>query len=379
MRRTTVAAAVLSVLALSSVTPAVAAERPVTARADGYGNGYNNVVGDKGAFQRIFVVGDSRIPVYSLDFRRSVAMGAETTYSAVARRSSGVSQVDRAADIAVRSSRIGEVLSDANAEAAAVQLAIWMLTNELDPAPTGAVNAPVRKRAESLAASATAIPGGDRELTIGMTARVSGSGEGRRLTVYVTAAGAALVGIPVSVVVGNTTLDVRTNDDGVAIVKLAGVAAGTGYRATFRWSLPAGSVLVPADGAPVVTTSDAQGTASFRGTIPAPTGRAPNSGTSPAPRPTGPASPKQSPEASPVPSPSPEPSLSPSDGSDTDGGDLVDPAESVIEFTDEDPVPPVEDPSVPRDSSRNSSWMALGAAALLFLGAVVIARRRARG
>jgi hypothetical protein len=352
-------------------TPAQAAERPVTALPDGYGNGYNNVIGDKGAFQRIFRVGESKVAVYSLSFSRSVSMGRDIAYSATARRSTDINSVDRAADIAARSTRIGEPLPDPNAEAAAVQLAIWILTDGVDPAPTGTVNAPIRKRSEALVAAAVDLPGGRRELTIGMSARVSGEGEARRLTIKASNSSEPLVGVPVTVAVGNSTLEVRTNDDGVAIVKLAGASAGTEYQASFRWTLPAGTVLVPADGAPVVTSTDVQGVAKFRGRIPEETVAVPNRPTNtPRPKPIVSASASPTPSTTPTPTePAPEESATP-DGTDT----LTDPAEMVIDFTDSEPTP--EDPAEVRDSS--TSLVAVGAALLLFVTAAFYAFRRSR-
>lgn len=365
-------ATIVAVLNTVALAPgAQAAERPVTARPDGYGNGYNNVIGDKGAFQRFFRVGDSRVAVFSLAFRRSVDMGTSTLYSATGRRSVDIDQVDRAADIAVRSARIGEPLPDTNAEAAAVQLAIWMLTDGVDPTPTGEINAPIRRRAEALAAAASALPGGDRELSVGMSTKVTGSGDSRRLTVTITSSGDPLSAVPVSVTVGGTELDVRTNDDGVAIVKLAGVSEGTAYRASFRWRLPAGTVLVPADGAPVVTTTEAQGQASFSGKVPA------------APlRPTGPATLRpatSTPTATPTPSvettPSPqESSPEPSTDDETLSPLDSDPAQMVIEFTDATETTGTE----PTTRESGSSLPAVIAAALFFVAAAWYALRRAR-
>jgi hypothetical protein len=349
----------------------------VTARPDGFGNGYNNVVADKGAFQRIFRVGESRVIAYSLGFGRSVPMGESTVYSAVSRGSSGVRQVDKAADLAVRSSSIGEPLEDTNAEAAAVQLAIWMFTDGVDPAPTGLINAPLSRRAEELSRAATALAGGNREITVGMSSTVSGSGDRRRLTVNISSGGQPLAGVPVSVEIAGSSLDIRSNDDGVAILRLTDNMAGERYRASFRWRLPAGTVLLPADGAAVITASAAEGIATFTGTIPArptssPTRNAPAPVKTPRPTPTPSA-------AATIEDETPTPAASTSEEASTSEveGELgEDPAELVIEFTEEGQTEPAGDPSVEPEGSPSSSTAALILAGVVFVVAVFIARRR---
>lgn len=372
MRRTAIAA-VVAFGVLLSTAPAWATQRVVTARPDGFGNGYNNVVADKGAFQRIFRVGESRVIAYSLEFGRSVPMGESTVYSAVPRGSSGVRQVDKAADLAARSSSIGEPLEDTNAEAAAVQLAIWMITDGVDPAPTGLINAPLSRRAEELARAASALAGGSREITVGMTSKISGSGDRRRLTVNISSGGQPLAAVPVTVEIAGSRLDIRSNDDGVAILRLTDDMAGERYRASFRWRLPAGAVLLPADGAAVITASAAEGIATFSGTIPA---RPTSSPTRGAPAPQEKSSPSPTPSAAAtIEDITPTPAVSESE----DGGELgVDPAELVIEFTEEGQTEPAVEPSVGSDRSPTSSTAALVVAGVLFVVAVLIARRRVK-
>ena len=346
----------LTAIMLLGTAPANAAELSATGSPYGYGNGYKNVLQGKDAFQRIFKVGVSTVPVYSTSFKGSVPTDPSMKFQAASRAKSGLSNVSKAADVAARSGSIGTVMADANSEAVAVQLAIWRIIEGTDIKPVGAINAPILQRAEELVENASAVNTPERAVAVDIKASHVKRSDGISITVVLYANGKPLAGEYVSVKAGSSTLRVLTNDSGVALAKFPGIKATTSVRASFNWTLPGGTVLVPASGSSVITAKNAKvvSVASTKVVI----------ATGPVARPT----PKATPSMTPTPSASPSVSATP-EATPSPADDFDDPASDVIEITPDSLEEVKNDDGIP-------GWLAIASVGLLFFIALGIARLR---
>lgn len=359
--RVATTAALAALLTFSSAGAASAADLAATGSPYGYGNGYKNVLQGKDAFQRLFKVGGSEIPVYSTSFRGSVPTDPQMRFQAVTRAQSNLGNVAKAADVAARSSSIGSPLADPNSEAVAVQLAIWRLVENTDIKPVGQINAPILQRAEELVESASTVNTPERASSVRIDLRYEKTADGGRAQVTLSAAGKALAGEYVTVKAGRTSLRLLTNDAGVALARLPKFSKTTTVKASFTWSLPAGSVLVPATGASVITARAASvtSTASSKVAVKRSTNLAP---VAPKPKVSVSATPSASPSASAEPTPTPSESTAV----------LEDPAADVIELTPEAPV-------ITQDEEGLPGWLPLVGVIALFFVALGIARQRLNG
>ena len=353
-------------LALSPVS-ANAVELAASGAPYGYGSGYKNVLQGKDAFQRIFKVGSTTIPVYSTSFKGSVPSDPALKFQATSRAKSNLDNISKGSDVAARSGSIGSPLNDANSEAVAVQLALWRLFEGTDIKSVGQINLPILERAEELIEKASAVNTPERVVAVDIKLVQERIDRGIRVSVSLSASGQPLSGEYVTVKAGEISLRVLTNDAGVGLVKLPEFNSSTQLSASFNWSLPAGSILTPPAGAPVITAKAATIISKTSSKI----SGSKASGTTTNPTATVTKSPTERPTPSPKPSPSESdtslPSPSPSEPMLTD--DFEDPAAEVIDV--------VIDEDNPSDGNKNTpSWLPLAGVGALFLIALGVARQR---
>jgi hypothetical protein len=357
LRRVALVFALASLTMCAVVSPASAADIAATGTPAGYGYGYKNVLNGKDAFQRIFTVGNSKIPVYSTSYTGSVPNDPSIAFQSVTRSKSGLNNIAKAADVAARSSSIRTSLEDANSEAVAVQLAIWKLLEGTDIKPVGTINAPIMQRADELVenASSSNTPERASEVTVRLSAEKFD--EGYRVSVTLSTAGRALAGEYVTVKAGSRTLRVLTNSAGVALAKLPKLSKTTTITGSFTWSLPAGTIMVPPSGASVITAKSAYITSSDSTKISI---RSSSPAVAATPRAT--PSVTKDPSAEPTPSPTPSPS-------ESEVEEFVDPAAEVIDLT------PEQQAEVTGKGSVRGLLPLVGVI-ILFLLALLIARNR---
>jgi len=331
----------------------------------GYGSGYKNVLQGKDAFQRLFKVGSTTIPVYSTSFKGSVPSDPSMRFQAIQRSKSNFDNISKGSDVAARSDSIGTPLNDANSEAVAVQLAIWHLLEGTDIKPVGQINLPILERTEQLIEKASAVNSPERVVAVDIKLAQERIDRGTRVSITLSASGTPLSGEYITVKAGTLSLRVLTNDAGIGLAKLPAFNSPTMLSASFNWSLPAGSILMPPVGASVITAKAATIVSKTSSKIPGspvseviskPTAVATNS---PTEKPT--QSPKPRPSVTVTPTPSPTESML--------TGDFEDPAADVIDVV-------VEGENSSNDIKRTTSWLPLAGVGILFLVALGIARQR---
>ena len=347
-------------------TPANAVELTASGTPYGYGNGYKNVLQGKDAFQRLFKVGSTIIPVYSTSFKGSVPTDPAIKFQAIQRMKTNLENTARGSNVAASSSIIGTPLRDANSEAVAVQLALWHLLEGVEIKSVGQINQPIMVRAEELIEISSSVNTPERAVAVNIEIvqeRISG---GTRASITLSANGKALPGEYITVNAGNVSLQLLTNDAGIALAKLPGFNLPTTLSASFKWSLAAGSILIPPSGASIITAEAATIVSKSSAKIPVTSNSVASSKpTSSVSKPS--AKPTQSPTPTPSVSAKPELSLSP--------------IEPVVSSEFEDPAAAIIDVVVEKEKTADKSnsapkWITLVGVGILFLVALGIARQR---
>jgi hypothetical protein len=358
--------AVAGFVIVASTSPASATELTTTGSPTGYGFGYKNVLNGKDAFQRLFIVGRSQIPVYSTSFKSSVPNDPSMKFQAVSRSRSGLTNIAQAADIAARSASIRVPLEDRNSEAVAVQLAIWKILENTDISPVGTINVPILQRAEELVENASPSNSPERASAVSVRLSVEKIDDGYRASVVLSSSGKPLPREYVMVKAGSRSLRVMTNDGGVAIAKLPKFNRTTTVTGSFTWSLPAGTVMIPPSGAAVITASAANVSSSASEKIVVRSASQPVAAGTPKAKPT----PEPTPKPTPVPSETaaPEPTPTPTEAASGDA-EFVDPAIKVIEITPDEPAEKTGKDSI-------GGLLPLVGVIMLFLLALLVARGR---
>lgn len=185
----------------------------------------------------------------AVDYNRS------GSFVAVRHAASGIANIAKAADVAVRHNQIGTPFPDVNLEAAAAQVAIWKLTDGV-PVTTemiGSGDQAFVDRVDALVAAATPRSDGP----VAFQLRVSATTKAGKTTAVAHLAGKGGVGIPGQKITLNGHGDAVTGADGAARWTFPATKGGS-VSAVWSGTLPAGSVLLPDGvGQAVVTTEPA--------------------------------------------------------------------------------------------------------------------------
>lgn len=234
--------------------PASAESYPVQGNFSGYGAGYKGVIDGRDAFQRIFKIGESAVPVYALSYSGSVPTDPNIIYTASNLNKININNIGKISNLAANSSSYGKPLVDSNSEAVAVQLAIWKLSEGVDISSVGKINVEILARANDLLEK---IIKDNTEMGVEASLTISNqeSKGSNTITIFLKANGKPLASKKVMVFARETKIEVITNTEGIAMARLPGFATVTDVSASFRWSLPAGIVLVPSTGKSVITAS----------------------------------------------------------------------------------------------------------------------------
>jgi len=249
--------AVFALAAIAAIPAGAATNGVATAQPVGVGPGYADVLpspilGSTAVFAATMSVeGASAVNAYCLDSNLAYNGSTSATYTAGTQTSSNITNVSKAADVAANSATIGTPLTNPDAEAVAVQLAIWNLTDGY--VFTAVPNADIVARATALVNGATALPQG----IIGgnLKATTAQSGTSDTVTANLTdVGGAAIVNQTIFFTGPSGPQQATTDSQGNATVTFA-ARAGT-ETATWNGTLPAGTVLFPpGDTQRMVTTS----------------------------------------------------------------------------------------------------------------------------
>jgi hypothetical protein len=253
--------------ATATATPVVSG--PVTATYSAAGVGYNKVLdGHAAGTVKLQVENGDIVEAFCIQYAKAIAQSG--TYTAKTYAASGVKNVAKAADIAVRHNAVAGKLADQKAENAAAQLAIWSFTDGQDFSKVP--NAAIVARAKALVAAAKENTEGSSSYVLTSSASVSGEGDDAKAAVVAqvkTSAGAPVAGQVVRLAVGSQTLSATTDATGKATVALDAPDAAAKAQLTMETKLAAGSVVAPVDQQLMVTTSDAKVVRKGEVTVPA--------------------------------------------------------------------------------------------------------------
>jgi LPXTG-motif cell wall-anchored protein len=199
-----------------------------------------------------YVMNSDSVNVTAYDVSFPIRTDTSTKFTPTAWGSSGVTDIGKAADIAARHDSIGTPYTDPRWEAAATGLAIWSVTNGVDPQSTG--NAKFAERAEALVAGATAAtePSFALDFETNMKATAYGVAE---LTVVISDKSGPMPGQSVRASVDGTEFRAVSDNSGKAVLEIPKKFAGQSVRLGSTVSMPAGVFLKASTGASVVTAS----------------------------------------------------------------------------------------------------------------------------
>jgi hypothetical protein len=274
---------------------------PVTANWVSTGAGYSGVINIDGdpdlesaVIQNFKVEGRDTVGAYCIDPPVPFVSDSSVTYTSATWESTGKPNLSKVAFLATQSSTVPTPMADANAEASAVQLAIWSLTDNADIASVN--NAAIRNRVAALLAAASTVSEQPSSFTLDIAAVQLDDTNVRLDVTFRTNSGAGQSGRPVTVTYPGGSKDVTTDASGNASFVIAAPASAGSATATWNGVLPAGSVIKPPSGQALITITDANITRSATAAVPA----ARQTPTTVPPTTTPPAPPTTAPGGSPV-------------------------------------------------------------------------------
>ena len=247
------------ILSLSSMASANAESLTVQASPDSYGNGYNNVYNDKGAFERTFLFdGLSKSRAFSLDINRSVSMDPNTSYAVTGYDKTSVNNIKKIGYLANNFNSLGNPMDDAKSEAVARQLSIWVLSGGVEIAKIGEKNFPIMKRVEELLnlskGSEYQFPG----LSLNISAKEI-SKSNNILELLITNNGKALQNGEILIKINNKETQLKIDSNGVARGEVVLQSGNNIIYFKLNYELPPGVALLPPDGGPVITIDKVKG------------------------------------------------------------------------------------------------------------------------
>lgn len=201
-----------------------------------------------------FSVNGTELSVYCTDY--TLPLNPAAAFSVTV---NGAAWAGRAANIAAYHASLGTPAVDANDEAAAVQVAIWALTNSITIDALHVPNANVLTRALELAAiTATVVVPTALDPVLTVTAVRNGD----HVLVSATLSGTDTpAGEPVTITSGSTTVMVTTDAAGLATADLTGVTGSVG--AAWNGTVGPGVILTPDDGSQPVITAEAYAVSAY--------------------------------------------------------------------------------------------------------------------
>jgi hypothetical protein len=304
-------------VAMAATGVADTPDSTITATYARNGIGLSNVIAD--AQGKLYPAGFAYLSVqgqetkaFSVDFDNpdvdKTGIYKSTDWTAVTPANLG-----KATDIATRHDAIGTRFSLSNWEAAAAQVAIWAVTNDV---PYKAISNPAFvSRVDALVAGASAAayrPAPSTGLNLEFLAATDPGTVANRLRATLTTnSGQPFAGKDVTFVVDGTTVTATTNSDGIAMVDIAATTAVSTATATFVSSVSAGVVFAPITGkTPMLTAEPVTATISDSidqgGLVGLPPPSVPST-TAPPLSALPPAAPAPAPDLAPAPAPAPTP------------------------------------------------------------------------
>ena len=247
------------IFSIISISTAYGETVTVQAIPDSYGNGYNNVYGEKGAFERVFLFdGLSRARVYSLELNRSVSMDPNESYAVTGYDKTSINNIKKIGYLANNFNNLGNAMSDAKSEAAARQLSIWSLSGGIEIAKIGEKNFPIMKRVEEIITLSKGNEYDFAGLSITLSAKDISKSD-NILELYITNNGKALNGGDILIKFNNKENVININNSGIARTELALKNGNNIIDFKLNYELPAGAVLLPAVGGYVITIDRVKG------------------------------------------------------------------------------------------------------------------------
>jgi len=226
----------------------------VTATYAGAGVGYNKVLdGHAAGTVELTVDGGATVSAFCVQYAKDMATSG--TYASTSWSGSGVANLGKAADIAVRHASIGTPLADPKSENAAAQLAIWHYTDSVDFSTVP--NASIVTRASALVAAASTHTEAPASFNLAVAAKETGTGTASKDTVTATVttdAGTPVAGAKITFTAAGHTADAVTDSAGVATDTLAAPAQAGTMTVDLATQMAAGAVLVPAGKQAMITT-----------------------------------------------------------------------------------------------------------------------------
>lgn len=247
------------IFSILSITTAYGETVTVQAVPDSYGDGYNNVYGEKGAFERVFLFdGLNRARAYSLDINKSVSMDPNQTYGVTGYDKTFINNIKKIGYLANNFNNLGMAMSDVKSEAVARQLSIWSLSGGIEVSKIGEKNFPIMKRVEEIIALSKGNEYDFPGLSISLSAKDINKSD-NILELYITNNGKALDGGNISLNFNNQESIVKISNLGIAKTEFALKNGNNTIDFKLNYELPAGAVLLPAVGGFVITVDRVKG------------------------------------------------------------------------------------------------------------------------
>lgn len=224
----------------------------------GYAVVWRDAGSERGAGEKIFSVEGNEVHAYCIEFLAE--LNETASYSTKSLSDTTVNGAASAAWLAVNHETVGTPHQLPDSEAAATQLAVWMITDSLKVNDATVGSPSIRARALELAAAANgkALDAGPSgfDLTVAADTTVD---EATFTATLKSDKGAALEGETVTFKVAGNDIEATTNASGAAQITVPAPKAGVELEAAASWAgvLPAGTVLAPENAADqeLVTTT----------------------------------------------------------------------------------------------------------------------------
>jgi len=246
------AAAAVFACSFAAGAPAASADTgtsgPLTGSYVSPGDGLGGVVPDASnvlwpAWSQHLTVEGQDVSAFCIQF--STDINKTATYTAKSWTAAGVANLGKVADIASRHASMGTALSDDKFEAAATQVAIWSLTDNIDPSRVD--NTTIRSRVAALLSAAQTVS--EPVSTVNISAAATPQpGDKSMVVVNVSTTSGPAANVPVTVTVNGEQTTGSTSTDGKAQIEVSTPPDGTTAQVTADLAVDSGVVVAPDSG-----------------------------------------------------------------------------------------------------------------------------------
>lgn len=246
---------------LVAVSPGSALAAPATAEFTGYGPGYSDVFLEEDAGSFNFNIGGSAVVAYCIQMTEPFS-GASTTYSTAPLGTLGVPGDTVAAWIAINAGTVGIPLADVASEKAAIQVAMWVYTDNITIDEVTVESPSIRARASEIAAAAAGKSVASEAASFNLLLNASLNDDASEAVFTAstfTDEGVPLPGVDVTFTFPNSVYNVTlaSGVDGIVrtfvpVTVAGGVFAG---EVSANFKVAAGTLLLPADGSQILVTA----------------------------------------------------------------------------------------------------------------------------